>query len=104
MDISRDGTTLHLCGDFDVRSTWVVRQALHDAIRTDSIVVDLSRVPSVDHTALKVLAFASRRARGHGHHVTLRGCRPTVLRMLHMSRLIRLVELERCVSTLRPIA
>lgn len=105
MNISLDGTTLVLEGDFDVRSTWLVRKVLRDLVKDhEAVVVDLSRVPSVDHTALKVLAFASRRAHRAGRTVRLRGCRPQVVRMLHLTRLMPLVVVERDPSTLRPIA
>ena len=50
---------------------------------------------AVDVTALKVLAVATREAGRSGHHLTLRGCGPAVRRMLHLSRLIRVVEVER---------
>lgn len=97
MELVHDGTTLVLHGNFDARSTWAVRDALHEhfAGPEHEIVVDLSDVEVVDLTALRVLAFASRAASRTGHHVILRGCGPTVRRMLHMSRLIRLVEVER---------
>lgn len=96
MDIATDGPTLVLSGDFDVRSTWEVRNALYDQLHThDDVVVDLTDVAAVDVTALKVLAFATRHALKDGHHVTLRGCGPAVRRMLHISRLIRVVEIER---------
>ena len=96
MDIATDGPTLVLSGDFDVRSTWEVRNALYDQLHShDDVVVDLTDVAAVDVTALKVLAFATRHALKDGHHVTLRGCGPAVRRMLHISRLIRVVEIER---------
>ena len=57
--------------------------------------VDLTHVYAVDLTALKVLAYATREASRSGHHLTLRGCGPSVRRMLHISRLIRVVEVER---------
>jgi anti-anti-sigma factor len=97
MDIIRDGPTLMLSGDFDVRSTWEVRQAIYDLIAAHDgdVVVDLTGVEVVDVTALKVLAVATREAGRAGHHLTLRGCGPAVRRMLHLSRLIRLVEVER---------
>ncbi|MDO9497444.1 MAG: STAS domain-containing protein [Nocardioides sp.] len=96
MDIVTDGPTLVLSGDFDVRSTWEVRNALYDQLHAhDHVVVDLTDVGTVDHTALKVLAFATRHALREGHHLTLRGCGPAVRRMLHISRLIRVVEIER---------
>ena len=51
--------------------------------------------------ALKVLAVASRQAVREGHHLALRGCSPAVRRLLHLSHLIRVVELERSVSLTR---
>jgi anti-anti-sigma factor len=100
MEIVTDGPTLVLSGDFDVRSTWEVRNALYDQLHThDDVVVDLTDVLAVDVTALKVLAFATRQALRDGHHLTLRGCGPAVRRMLHISRLIRVVELERQAAT-----
>lgn len=96
MDIFTDGPTLTLAGDFDVRSTWEVRLAVHDAMAAhDHVVVDLTEVASVDVTALKVLAAASRQAARDGGHLTLRGCNGAVRRLLHMTHLIRLVEVER---------
>jgi anti-anti-sigma factor len=97
MDITTDGPTLTLCGDFDVRSTCQVRDALRELLDRcrEDVVVDLSGVTAIDLTALKVLAFATRTASREGHHLMLRGCGPSVRRMLHLSRLIRVVEVER---------
>ena len=101
MDIIRDGPTLVLSGDFDVRSTWEVRNAIYEHLEghDEDVIVDLSDVDSVDVTALKVLAVATREAGRAGHHLTLRGCGPAVRRLLHLSRLIRVVELERGAAT-----
>ena len=68
MDISRDITTdgpvLALHGDFDVRSTWEVRAAIHELLDglDVEVVVDLADVDDIDATALRVLAFATREA------------------------------------------
>ena len=96
MDIVTDGPTVVLSGDFNGRSTFEVRSALHRQLSTPEheIVVDLTDVESVDVPALRVLAFASHEAARTGHHVTLRGCGPAVRRMLHLTRLMRFVELE----------
>jgi anti-anti-sigma factor len=101
MDIITDGSTLVLAGAFDVRSTMEVRNALYEllALHDGDVVVDLSGVDVVDLTALKVLAMATRQAARDGHHLTLRGCRPAVRRMLHVSRMIRVVEVERVAAT-----
>lgn len=100
MDIVSDGPTVVLSGDFNGRSTSEVRSALRRQLATPEheIVVDLTGVQSVDVPALRVLAFASHEAVRTGHHVTLRGCGPAVLRMLHLTRLMRFVELERQVA------
>jgi anti-anti-sigma factor len=96
MEIFADGPVLVLEGDFDARSTFQVRNALYDLLATyDDVVVDLSGVSGADVTALKVLAAASRRTALEGRHLTLRGCAPMVRRLLHLTRLARIVELER---------
>lgn len=97
MDISTDGPTIRLRGDFDVRSTSEVRAAIYEQFRGHEVdvVVDLTDVTGVDMTALRVLAVATREASRHGHHLTLRGCGPAVRRMLTLTRLGRIVEVER---------
>lgn len=93
MEIMTDGSTLVLWGDFDVRSTGEVRDALYDHLhRHPLVVVDLTEVVAIDLTALRVLALASHRALDEGHHVTLRGCGPEVRRMMHRSRLRPLLD------------
>ena len=97
MEIFTDGPTIHLSGDFDVRSTMEVRNAIYEHLHghDEDVVVDLTDVTTIDMTALKVLAVATRQAARSGHHLTLRGCGPSVRRMLHLTRLIRVVEVER---------
>ncbi|HWJ08637.1 MAG TPA: STAS domain-containing protein [Nocardioides sp.] len=100
-DLHDSGAVLVLAGDLDVRSTSEIRAALDEHLRvhgsaTDGrVLVDLSDVTSIDETALKVLAAASRRARRRGGAVVLRGGAPAVRRMLHLTHLVRLFELER---------
>jgi len=97
MDIWTDGPTLALSGDFDVRSTWEVRAAIYDHLERhhdEDVVVDLAGVSAVDVTALKVLAVATRRAFADGQRLTLRGCCPAVRRMLHLSRLYPVFDVE----------
>jgi anti-anti-sigma factor len=96
MEIASDGPVLVLVGDFDVRSTFQVRDALYDRLAAfEDVVVDLSEVDAVDVTALRLLAAACRRTAREGRHLTLRNCSPAVRRMLHLSRLARVVEVER---------
>lgn len=96
MEIVCDGPTVALSGEFDVRSTGDVRRALYAQLALGrDVVVDLSGVAVIDVTALRVLAVASREATRRGGHLRLRGCGPQVRRMLHMTRMIRLVDVER---------
>ena len=101
MDIATEGPTLVLSGDFDARSTWEVRNAIYEHLEghDEDVVVDLSEVGMVDITALKVLAVATHRAGRAGRHLTLRGCNGPVRRLLHMTHLMRMVEVEREVAT-----
>lgn len=102
MDIMTEGPTLILHGDFDVRSTEQVRHALYATMAGQPegvVVVDLSDVDCIDLTALRLLAAASQRAGRSGQHLRLRGCRPSVRRLLHMSHLIRVLEVERTAAT-----
>lgn len=97
VDIISDGPVLVLTGEFDVRSTMEVRTAIYDRLAgcDEDLVIDLTGVSTIDVTALKVLAAATVVASRQGRHLTLRGAGPAVRRMLHMSRLIRAVEVER---------
>ena len=97
MEIVTDGATILLSGDVDVRSTMEVRTAIYERLEghDQDVVVDLTEVTSIDVTALKVLAAATRQAARSGHRLTLRGCGPAVRRLLHLSRLIRVVEVDR---------
>ena len=97
MNIVREGSTLVLTGHFDVRSTMEVRAAIYDHMDATprDVVIDLSGVTTVDLTALKVLAVATRHAERQGRRLRLLGCGPAVRRLLHMSHIIRLVDIQR---------
>lgn len=96
MEITSDENVLLLSGDLDVRSTMRVRTALRDLLDVhDAVVIDLSDVESVDLTALRVLAAATVQSIRDGHHLTLRSPSPAVRRLLHLSHLIRVVEVDR---------
>ncbi|MFC6153760.1 STAS domain-containing protein [Nocardioides yefusunii] len=96
MQMVLEDSTLRLGGAFDVRSTSVVREVLHLLIEEGGvIVVDLSEVEAVDLTALRLLAVATRRATRAGGRLVMRGCGPSVCRMMHISRMARQLEFER---------
>jgi anti-anti-sigma factor len=101
MEVTTSGRTLVLTGPFDGRSTSEVRQALYDRIGADrdDIIVDLTAVSSVDATALRLLAVATRLMEREGRSLTLRGCSPSLRRVLAFTRMRRLVSVERPVIT-----
>ncbi|QIK75920.1 STAS domain-containing protein [Nocardioides piscis] len=101
MDITTDGPTLVLHGDFDVRSTFLVRNAIYEQFEGHErdVVLDMADVDTIDLTALRVLAVATLRAAQSGHHLTLRNCRPAVRRMIHLARFAHSVEVERAAAT-----
>ena len=101
MDIISDGHTLVLHGDFDVRSTWEVRTAIYERLEAfdDDVVIDMTDVHTIDATALRLLAVATRHAWLNGHHLTVRNPGPAVRRMLHLTRLAHAIEVERIAAT-----
>lgn len=101
MHITTSGSTLILRGTFDVRTTFQVRAAIYEHLGNvdGDAVIDLAGVDSIDLTALKVLGAATRQAARNGRQLTLRGAGPSVLRMLHKSRLIRVVSVDRHAAT-----
>lgn len=101
MNIITDGHTLVLQGSFDVRSTWAVREAIYERLAADDddVVVDMTDVTTIDATALRVLAVATRAAWLSGHHLTVRNPGPAVRRMAHLTRLAHAIEVERVAAT-----
>ncbi len=101
MDIISDGTTLVLHGAFDVRSTWEVRAAIYERLDSydDDVVIDMTDVATIDATALRLLAVATRHAWLTGHHLTVRNPGPAVRRMVHLTRLAHAIEVERVAAT-----
>ena len=101
MDITWDGDTLVLHGAFDVRSTWEARAAIYERLDGPDaeVVVDMTGVTTIDITALRLLAVATRYAWLHGHHLTIRNPGPAVRRMTHLTRLAHAIEVERDAAT-----
>ncbi|NPC43061.1 STAS domain-containing protein [Nocardioides sp. zg-1230] len=100
-DIATDGHVLVLHGAFDVRSTWEVRNAIYEVIDVldDDVVIDMTDVSTIDMTALRLLAVATRHAWLAGHHLTVRNPGPAVRRMVHLARLAHAIEVERVAAT-----
>lgn len=90
------GPTVELHGEFDVRSTSMVRDVIYELLaREGRVSVDMSHVVAIDMVALRVLLVATRQAAREGRTLTLRNCTPAVRRMIHLARVAHAVELER---------
>jgi anti-anti-sigma factor len=92
-----EGTTLVLQGQFDVRSTAMVRDRLYELIEAHDgdIVVDVSGLELIDATALNLVAVATRMMDRSGRRLVLRGSTPAVRRCIALTRIGRLVQLDR---------
>jgi anti-anti-sigma factor len=86
-----------LSGRLDVSCVGAVRDVLHEAIDLGSgdLVVDLAAVELVDATGLGVLLGADRRAKQVGRRIVLRDASPRVRRILRVTRLHRVLTLDR---------
>jgi anti-anti-sigma factor len=97
VELTVNDQTLSLRGHFDVRSTGKVRDALYAQIENTEadVVVDLAGVEAMDATALRVLAAAGKLMERDGRSLILRGCRPALRRVITLSRLRCVVNVER---------
>jgi anti-sigma B factor antagonist len=88
---------IRLAGLLDVRSVGDVRQLLNDLIDNSDgdIVVDLEAVDAVDATGLGLLVATHRRTQLLGRQLVLRHPVPSVVRILAVTRLHRILHVER---------
>ncbi|MGH3414457.1 MAG: STAS domain-containing protein [Marmoricola sp.] len=96
MELYRDGAILEVRGQVDGRGTAELRDGLHQLLEQHggNAVLDLTDVDSVDLTALRTIAVASRSATLDGQHLRLRGCSPLVRRLLLLAHLRGLIEFD----------
>jgi anti-sigma B factor antagonist len=97
MDDAEQDETLAVRGRLDASSVGDIRAALYGLIdtRRDDVVVDLSQVDLIDATGLGMLAAAHRRLARTGRQLILRGCSDHVRRVLAVTRLTRVMHVER---------
>jgi anti-anti-sigma factor len=87
---------VEVVGDLDLSSVARTREQLHAALAEapEQLVVDLSGCTFVDASALSMLVDVHRRACRSGGLLTLRGCSPRVLRLLSLTGLRRVFDVE----------
>ena len=92
-----DQSVVHLSGILDVRSVGDVRQTLNDVIDTSDgdVIVDLEDVDAVDATGLGLLVATHRRTQQLGRQLVLWHPVPSVVRILAVTRLHRVLNVER---------
>ena len=93
-----EALVLAFSGPLDGRCSSEVREQLYAHIGRhpdEDVVVDLSRVESIDATALRLLAVAALRVERAGRRIVLRGCSPALRRVFAFGGWRRLFLLER---------
>jgi anti-sigma B factor antagonist len=93
-------SVVRLSGVLDVRSVGCVRQRLNDLIDSSEgdVVVDLAALDAVDATGLGLLVAAHRRVERLGRQLVLRHPLPPVVRILAVTRLSRVLHVERAAA------
>ncbi|WP_405060748.1 STAS domain-containing protein [Kribbella sp. NBC_01505] len=88
---------VHLTGILDVRCVGDVRQTLNHLIDTSSgdVIVDLEDVDAVDAAGLGLLVATHRRTQLLGRQLVLWHPLPSVVRILAVTRLHRILHVER---------
>jgi anti-sigma B factor antagonist len=88
---------IYLTGLLDVRSVGDVRQRLNHLIDNSEgdVVVDLESLDALDATGLGLLVATHRRTQLLGRQLVLRHPLPSVVRILAVTRLHRILHVER---------
>jgi anti-anti-sigma factor len=88
---------VHLTGILDVRSVGDVRRTLNSVIESSDgdVIVDLEEVDAVDATGLGLLVATHRRTQSLGRQLVLWHPMPSVIRILAVTRLHRVLNVER---------
>jgi anti-sigma B factor antagonist len=95
--VSANPSLIKLGPHLDVRSVAAVRTtltAVQDAADGD-VVLDMSALEVIDAAGLGMLAAAHVRAERCGHRLILRGCSKELRRVLAVTRLNRVLRVER---------
>lgn len=81
----------------DGRNVALVRTALNEAFESavGDVVVDMGALQLIDATGLGMLTAAHLRAERGGHRLVLRNCSKELRRVLAVTRLNRVLNLER---------
>lgn len=95
--VRQEENVVRLAGLLDVRSVGDVRQTLNHLIDSSEgdVIVDLEAVDALDATGLGLLVATHRRTQLLGRQLVLRHPVPSVVRILAVTRLHRILHVER---------
>ncbi|MDX6230033.1 MAG: hypothetical protein QOI76_3423 [Frankiales bacterium] len=101
IDVTEPGQLVVLTGRLDVSSVADVRLALHAAVDhgAGDLFLDASAVDAIDASGLGVLVGAHRRAGRAGRRLVVAGSSNPVQRMLHLTKLDRVL----CLTATVPV-
>src|SRR5947207_4995068 len=87
--------SIHVAGELDVETSPSLRACLLDVIpRTKVVVVDLAELGFIDSTGIGVLIGAAKRLAAEGGEIRLQGVRPKTLRVLEITGVDRIIDIE----------
>jgi anti-sigma B factor antagonist len=91
------GTMVELGAHLDVRSVGLARAMLYEVIEQadGDVVIDMTRVESIDAAGLGMLTAVHLRCERAGHRLVLRSCSREIRRVLAVTRLHRILHLDR---------
>ncbi len=90
----REAEFISLCGEIDAATAPRVAEQL-TRLPESRVIVDMSRVTFVDSSGLNALVAASRRIDHHHGVLIIRGVPPHLLRLLEISGVEHLLNVER---------
>lgn len=95
--VDRDRGVLAVVGNLDLRTVGPAREALRELLASYSgdVILDVSELELVDAAGLGVIVAAHRRAMTAGRRLILRGVSPGLSRLLTLTRLHRVLHVER---------
>jgi anti-sigma B factor antagonist len=94
------GWLLTVTGEIDLGTVDILRNAVTDALQAESsdLVIDLDDVSYIDSTGLGVLVGTYKRLADRRRSLTVRCSKPQVLRLLEITGLTDLFQIDRTAS------
>lgn len=94
--------TIQLGAHLDVRTVGAAREQLYEVIGESGgdVVIDMAALESIDAAGLGMLTAVHLRCERAGHRLLLRNCPRDIRRVLAVTRLNRILHVERAAAAL----